>query len=285
MKKILFVFICAAILLGMASCEKFSVACGEVSSETELGSQIEIHLGGGATKATEITAVPSSLYWGATTGSGTEALQWNTNASTAAAVSSNKINTGKSQPSTPTTYNYYVSNVPLSVGANTTVSASNTTDVVVGRGSSNTTTPSVTLGHIFARVYNLTFEVPSGFTGSEIVWSIVGKSTINGTAGTYNLRTGAWTAASTTLSSYYQMSSATVSQQTASQTVDLYLIPGTYTVKIVFKLTKSGTTKTFTQSGDITIVQGKKNNVTANPATGVGTGIDDDWEGGGTGNL
>lgn len=220
------------------------------------------------TKTTNVTSVPATLYWGATTGSGSsESVKW---ASASASVSSAKIFTGKYQTLTPTSYNYYVSNIAMSVGANTTVTATNTTDVVVGRcAASTSTTPSVTLGHIFSRTGTLTFTA-SGYTVTNVSWKIVGKSTLNGTKGVYNLRTGAWTSATTKLTS----------ETTITSSSNLYLIPGTYTVKITFTASKDGNTKTFTKSGDVVLAQGKVCNITATPNL-IDFNWDDDWDDGG----
>ena len=258
-------FFVAAIAL-TASCSKLGEGDERTVDEIILGITRDSLITSFETKATAITTIPSSLYWGATTGSGTETAKWS---SASATVSSSRISTGKYQTATPTTYNYYVSNVALSVGANTTVSASNTTDVICGRVSSNSATPTVTLGHIFARTGTLSFSA-SGYTVSNVTWKIVGKSTINGTAGTYNLRTGAWTAASAKLST----------NTTISSSSNLYLIPGTYTVTISFTSTKGGVSKSYTKTGDVVLVQGKVNNITGTPNM-INSSWDDDWDDGG----
>ena len=264
------VFVLPLVLL--SGCNKaYSPEESITASEAVDGSEIVIRLDGDSlsakveTKTTNVTAVPSTLYWGATTGSGTsEAVKW---ASASATVSSSKINTGKYQTATPTAYNYYVSNVAMNVGANTSVTATNTTDVIVGRAAASTsTTPALTLGHIFARTGTLTFTA-TGYTLSNVSWKIVGKSTINGTKGVYNLRTGAWTSATTKLTSDTAITSSS----------NLYLIPGTYTVKITFTATKNGTTRTFTKSGDVVLAQGKVCNIKATPNL-VDFSWDDDWD-------
>ena len=248
------VYLLGLLAIAFVSCQKWSgEETGAAGPEIILG--VEEDGLDFSTKATAITALPSSLYWGATTGTSTEAAKWS---SASASVSSSRISTGKYQTSTPTAYNYYVSNVALSVGANTTVTASNTTDVICGRAAStSSTTPSVALGHIFARTGTISFTAPSGYTASNVSYTIVGQSTINGTAGTYNLKTGAWTAASTKLS--------TATALTASS--DMYLIPGTYTIKCTFTLTRGDFSKTYTQSGNVTLVQGKVNNITVTTAS------------------
>lgn len=213
------------------------------------------------TKATAITAVPSSVYWGATTGSSTETAKWS---ATSSSTSSSKVSTGKYQTNPVTAYNWYVANQSFTVGASTTMTvANNNTDVLAGRTAQNSTsTPSVTLNHVFARTGSLTMNTQSGYTISNVSWKIVGKSSINGTAGTYNMTTGAWTAASSTLSETAITSSS-----------DMYLIPGTYTIKCTYTLTKDDWNQTFTKSADVTIVQGKINNISGTATGGAASEI------------
>lgn len=202
------------------------------------------------TKATAVTTLPSTLYWGATTGTSTETAKWST---ASASTSSSKIYTGKYQTASPTAYNYYLASQSFTVGGDMTV-ANNGTDIVAGRlAQSTSTVPSVTLNHIFARTGSLTFNVPSGYTSSSVSWQIVGYSTVNGTAGTFNMKSQSWTAASTKLSSYTALTSSS----------DMYLIPGTYTVKISFVLTKGNFSKSYTQTGNVTLAGGKVNNIVA----------------------
>ena len=253
MKHTLLFFTLAAAVAAV-SCSKPA----ELLSRQEASAPGEIVIGVGedfsaevSTKATAITSVPSTLYWGATTGTSSESSKW---AATSASVSSSKINTGHYQTASPTAYNYYVANQSFSVGATTSMTvANNNTDVIAGRtASSSSLTPSVTLGHIFARTGTLTANAPSGYTISGVSWKIVGKSDINGTAGTYNMTSGAWSAASTKLSSETSLTSSS----------DMYLIPGTYTIKVTYTLSKGEWSSTATKSADVALVQGKINNIT-----------------------
>ena len=213
-----------------------------------------------STKATPITSIPGTLYWGATTGSSSETAKW---ATTSATVSSSKIATGKFQTYSATAYNYYVANANFTVGGNMTVSG-NGTDIIAGRlGGSTSTAPSVTLGHIFARTGTLTLNVPSGYTASSVSWQIVGYSTVNGTAGTYNMVSQSWTSASTKLTSYTAITG----------TSDLWLIPGTYTVKVSFTLTKGDFSKAYTQTGNVSLSKGYVNNISATTSTNEAVGI------------
>ncbi len=202
------------------------------------------------TKATAVTTIPSTLYWGATTGTSAESAKWST---ASASTSSSKIYTGKYQTASPTAYNYYLASQSFTVGGDMTV-ANNGTDIVAGRlAQSTSTAPSVTLNHIFARTGSLTLNVPSGYMASSVSWEIVGYSTVNGTAGTYNMKSQGWTAASAKLSSYTAITSSS----------DMYLIPGTYTVKASFVLTKGNFSKSYSQTGNVTLAGGKVNNIVA----------------------
>ena len=246
MKKLLVLF---AVLFAFVSCNKGLEAdreSREIVLNVDNGLNIDVQ-----TKASAVTSMPSSLYWGATTGSaGSESSKW---AAASASVSSNKIATGKYQTYSPTAYNYYVANKTFSLSSGSMViTTDNATDVVVGRtGSSTSNTPSVQLNHIFARTRNFSLSAGStGYTLSNVSWEIVGKSTINGTAGTYNVSTGAWTAASTKLTSYTSVSNSS----------DLYLIPGTYTLKCTYTATigDGNYTRTETKYADVVLYAGKQ---------------------------
>lgn len=203
------------------------------------------------TKATAVTSIPSSLYWGASTGSlGSETAKWSAASSS---VSTNSISTGKYQTLSPTTYNYFVANQTFSVSTSCTMTvANNNTDVICGKVSSSSTTPSVTLNHIFARTGSFTLNTQTGYSLSNVSWSIVSKGSVTGTAGTYNLSSDTWTSRSAALASTAVTSSS-----------DLYLLPGEYTITCNYTLTKGDWTNTFSKTADITLVKGKVNNVTA----------------------
>ena len=206
--------------------------------------------------------MPGTLYWGATTGSaGSETSKW---AAASATVSSNKINTGKYQTATPTTYNFYVANQNFSIAAakTTMTVANNDTDIITARVSSSSATPAIQLGHIFARTGSLTCNTVSGYTISGVSWKIVGKGDVNGTAGSFNMTTNSWESASDKLSSEIAITSSS----------DMYLIPGSYTVKVTYTLTKGDWTKTYTKSADVTLQQGKVNNISGTAVLDSGEG-------------
>ena len=235
-------------LLGI-SCQK-NVAVMQDSAEIvliveneELGVSVN-------TKAvTAVGSIPSTLYWGATTGSGPESTKWS---SSSASVSDGKINTGKYQTLLPTTYNYYLSNVALSVGENTTVTATGGTtgtDVICGRTTSSSTTPSVILTHIFARTGTITTSCANG-TLSDISYTIKAKGAGTGTSGTYNLRTESWSSTS-------GLESATA----ISGSSDMYVVPGEYIIAATATYTRGDYVVTKTLLGELPLEGGEINNI------------------------
>ena len=264
-----FSFVLMSVLAVAVSCSK-SVDMPSAG----VGDEIVLNIDGGnidmdvdtKADATALTEIPATLYWGATKGTRGNTAETRYRAATSRSVSGGKLGTGRYQTAPPTAYNHYVSNVSFTVPTtgNVTMTAANTTDVVCGWTEAQTSaTPSVTLNHIFARTGTLTCNTQSGYTISDVSWKIVGKSTVNGTAGTYNLSTGAWTAASTKLT--------TAAAITGSS--DMYLIPGTYTLSCTYTLTRGDWTQTFTKSADVTIEGGKINNISGTATGGAASQI------------
>lgn len=267
MKKNLF-FISALALCAAVSCTKESSSLLKVPEEIVLAvsDDFNAEVSLEDTKATAVTSLPGTLYWGGTKGTrgaAGEAQKWT---ATSGTVSASKISTGKYQTATPTAYNYYVSNASFTVPATGNVTmtvANNNTDIIVGwTAGSTSSTPSVALGHIFARTGSFTCNTQTGYTISNVSWKIKSKAAVSGTAGTYNLSTGAWTA-----------STATLSDQAVTNSSDLYLIPGVYTVTCSYTLSKGDYTDNFTKTADVTLVAGKVNNITATAIGGAAAEI------------
>ena len=211
------------------------------------------------TKATAITEIPSSLNFSVTTGK-LGSSETTKKASASVSPASGKIATGLYQTANATSYNYYVSNCPITFAASgSTVSASNTTDVIAGTATSDSTSPSVTLDHIFARTGNLTLNTQDGYTLSVISWSIA--SSTGGTAGTYNIATKAW-------SQLTKLATTSI-----TKTSDMYLVPGSYTLTVSYTLTKGDWTKSFTKSAVVTLVGGKINNISGTASGGAASAI------------
>ena len=211
------------------------------------------------TKATAITEIPSTLNFSVTTGT-LGSSETTKKASASVSPASGKIATGLYQTANATSYNYYVSNCPITFAASgSTVSASNTTDVIAGTATSDSTSPSVTLDHIFARTGNLTLNTQDGYTLSVISWSIA--SSTGGTAGTYNIATKAW-------SQLTKLATTSI-----TKTSDMYLVPGSYTLTVSYTLTKGDWTKSFTKSAVVTLVGGKINNISGTASGGAASAI------------
>lgn len=265
MKKFFVWALCAVLLTSvLGSCQKDQV----LGVSDGLNEEIILSVADGSidmevqTKATEITEVPTSLYLERTTG--TWKSESAKNGSASVSVSSGKINTGWYQTATPTAYNYYVSNKAITFATGgSTISASNDTDVIAGctQAATNSTTPSVTLDHVFARTGSLTANAPSGYTISDITWKIQ-SNTGAGKAGTYNIATKAWS------------STTALSQTTFTGSSDLYLVPGSYTITLSYKLTKGDWSNTFSKTATVSLAAGKVNSIsTTVPADGGATEI------------
>ena len=236
------------LLMGLVGCQKsHDVMCQEIVLHLDDEGKFTVD-----TKATAVTALPSSLYWGMTYSNGTVKQ-----ATTSKSVSSSKISTGYYQTASPTTYVHYVSNVNFTAGGTMTV-ANNGTDVIVGKSSSSSTTPFVTLNHIFARTGTLTCNTQSGYTISGVSWTITSYGSTTGTAGTYNVSSESWTARS-----------AALSETSINSSSDLYLIPGEYTIKVSYTLSKGDYSQSFTKSGRVTLSAGNVNNITCTASGGT----------------
>lgn len=266
MKKPIFLLLCAAVaVLFATSCQK-----DELKSVSSAKEQIVLSLADASidmsvsTKATEISAMPSSLYLART--SGTWKNETSVDASASKTVASDKIATGWYQSNPATPYNYYVSNVAMTFAAGgSTISASNATDVIAGctQGADDSAAPSVTLDHVFARTATLTCNAQEGYEISDISWKIASKAGgTGGTAGTYNIATKAWS------------SLTALAQQPFTSTADLYLTPGAYTVTVSYTLKKGSYTESFTKSGEVTLVAGKKNSITCTATGGSASQIE-----------
>ena len=260
-------FLFVVLMAGISSCQK--VANTNMAGDEIIISVAERYDAVVTTKTTAVTEIPSTLYWGSTTGTrgtnGETRKYHNNGSSLTGTVSGSTIATGKYQTYVPTAYNHYLSNVSFSLPGtgNVTIAASNSTDVVAGWiAGSSSSSPSITLDHIFARTGTLTLNTQTGYSLSVQSWAIESLGAITGTAGTYNLSTGAWTAVSSTLSSI-----------TISSSSDLYVIPGTYRIYCTYELSKGDWAHTFTKYADVTLVGGKINNITGTATGGNATEI------------
>ena len=271
-----FMIFAAAALSLLVACNK-AVDSGVTVETNYDGDEIVIGVGSTFdaildTRATAITPssnLPSTLYWG---GTGSAAGNWNTTSSsvtwTGSGSKTTSIATGKYvNSSSPATVTYYVTNLgassgtqPMSIGSPTILTvANNNTDVLCGKVSSSSASPSLALEHIFCRTGSFSVSPISGYYLENVVWQIKGKSTsgIQGTAGTYNMTTGDWATATT------KMNSLT----TVTNSSDLYLIPGDYTLSLSFNLCKgegnAKVSKSYSKTADVTFPKGKICNISA----------------------
>ena len=239
----------------------FAASCAKsVEPENQNPKEIVLCVGGDTidmqvqTKTTAITTVPSSLYYSMTTGT-LGSAETSKKESASGNVGSGKIATGVYQSLTPTSYNYYVSNAAITFAASgSTISAVNTTDVIAGKVTSKETNPSVKLDHVFARTGTLTLNTQSGYTLSNVSWKI--ESSTAGTGGTYNIAKNIWT------------SVTALSSTAITETSDLYLVPGDYTLSVTYTLTMGDWKQTFTKKATVTLVAGKVNNISGTASGG-----------------
>ena len=245
-------------LLGALSCEVLP----EPLKLSEDG--IRFHVKDVATKTTEVTAstlASSGFNVSATSGtSGSEAEVF-TNA--AFSLSSGAYSGGQFWPVDEPAggYHFYASNATLAYHAGgATVSALNSTDVVCAYlpdpdfGEEN----ELTFTHVFARLDTVKVVAESGYTISNVSIRVTPK-----TGGTYDLRAGAGHADGMGWSSPVTGSETAVATVLGANVPDLYMVPGTYTMKVSWTATKGGSVENFTdETVDFALEAGKRSEVT-----------------------
>ena len=256
-------FLLAFFLLLPTGCRKDGPSPASAAEKTE---EVKLYLWRDpSTKTSEVTQL-STVFWGTTTGgnaagSSPELVNWCADGN--GALSANAVNgvvsTGRYiDASAPESRNYYVANVDFTLGSVTTLSALNTMDIVAGRVfGSSTSTPSVTLQHIFARLGTLTLDPPAGYSLSDISWSLQGKTLPFGTTGTYNLTSGSWSGCS-----------GLESARSINSGSDLYLIPGTYTLLCHYTLSRYGQEQELSAQAEVTLQEGRIHHVTGTAVIG-----------------
>ena len=253
----------AAIAVAGASCLQLeqpvlieNLSGDEIVFGADAHIEAETKASSGTTETTSLT----SFYVSAVTGSaGSESSAFNSTQFSQVQGSSPATYKGsKMWPSSDQSYKFYASNRPLTfAAAGTTVSATNTTDVVCAYLTNGTykTKNTLTFEHIFARFGRVDVVAESGYTISNISIRITPK-----TGGTYNLRTGAGKTDGTGWSSVTTGSATVVANATGANGNDIYLVPGTYEVKATWTATQSGTSITYTDKVvSVPIVGGKTN--------------------------
>lgn len=212
------------------------------------------------TKATAITpdnykTTLTKFYVSCTTGSaGSETSKWNSTEFTSNGASTPVYSGGKWWPNSNLSYHFYASNKELSFAdAGTTIAAENSTDCIVCYLTGPTYKEQNTLAfeHVFARLGGVTVTAASGYTISNITISITPK-----TGGTYNLRTGAWTAPTTGTATNI----ANTTPGTKSN--DIYLVPGEYTLTAGWTAVIGDYTRTYSGvTASVTLERGKVNTI------------------------
>lgn len=152
-----------------------------------------------------------------------------------------------------------------------TISASNAHDIICAYAANPTykSVNTLSFDHIFARLTDVTVSAVSPYTISDVSISITPL-----VSGTYNLYTGAGQTDGTGWSNTSAAASASViASATGTNSNDIYLVPGSYTLTASWTATKDNYTQTFTdKTVDVDLVAGKTNKITAS-LTGDGTEI------------
>lgn len=249
--------VASLVLLSFASCKKEDSLVRPAPEgkllpvEFSVNDEFAVEVMG--TKAvTEVTtATLSTIYVSATTGTaGSETSKWNSIAFTK--NGSNFTSAGRYWPATDPQYHFYASNVALTANAaGCTVAPNGTADVVCAYLASPTylETNALTFSHIYSRIATLSLAAAdaTNFTVSNISWKLLAAKT----SGTYNIRTGAWT--------------ATGADKTLTASPDVLIVPGTYSLQCTYTIAdKNGNySKTFTKTASITLAAGKKYTISA----------------------
>lgn len=259
-------FFLAVFLLLPTGCRKGCPVPPSTTPEPEKMEEVKLSLWRDpSTKTSAITQL-STVFWGTTTGgdaegSSPEQVNWcsGANGALSATPANGIVSTGRYvDKSAPGSRNYYVANVDFNLGSSTTLYALNTTDIVAGRVfGSSTSTPAVTLHHIFARLGTFTLTPPAGYTLSDISWSLQGKTLPFGTAGSYNMTNGSWSGCS-----------GLVLATPVSSGSDLYLIPGIYTLSCRYTLTLNGQNQVVEAQSDIKLQEGKIHHISGTAVAG-----------------
>lgn len=182
---------------------------------------------------------------------------------------------GKYWPASNVSYRFYAvypkSYTMTAAAAGATIAASNAHDIVCAYASSATykSANTLTFNHIFARLGSVTVNQGSGYTISSITISITPN-----TGGTYNLRTGAGKTDGTGWSNLIAGSATTIANKTGSNSNDIYLVPGSYTLTASWTAANSPYSKSFSgKTVIVNLVAGKTNNIICT-LTGDGTEIE-----------
>ena len=279
MKKTLFYFATALVAL---------VACSKEDNpdwpESCAGNEISFIMGGdfaaavgtrGATPVT--TANITSIHVSATTGSSSETAVFTS------ALFEKDGSTWKGSkywPATDPGYHFYAANIEIAhTSSGATVSPSDaSTDIVVAYLANPTFQQqnALEMGHIFAQVGTVGMKAPEGYAVTDMKVSIIPRI-----GGTYNLKSGQWTARGEEQDVTYILGNAsagvTVSTEANNETYtgpdnDLWLLPGEYVLTATYTISKGDYSNAFTKTCTVMLLQGRNNNI--GPLVDVTTGKD-----------
>lgn len=259
--------ITAALAAATASCQHILVPEQDGTSADEIvfaasGSAFDAQVD---TKASEVTSLTSFKAAAITGAPGSETAAWNN-----ATFTGDGNYTGhKSWPASNPSYSFYATNrsgaAPMTFSdGQMTISATNAQDILcaylpaasVAYKARNT----LHFEHIFARLCNVVVQAESGYTISSVNIVITPR-----TGGTYNLTEGAGASDDTGWSSLVTGDPVTVASSTGTNTNDIYLVPGTYTVSASWTASQPGGSS-ISYSGktvDVVITRSKRNTITA----------------------
>lgn len=236
------------------------------------------------TRATAATALTSFKAAATTGAAGSETTAWNNVTFTGDGAETPTYTGGKYWPYTDPGYHFYA--VSVAEGADsapalafaaggTTVTTDGTKDVVCAylpyADGSYKVKNHLNFAHIYARLSTVTVNASASYAISNVTVSLVNAKT----GGTYNLRTGSsrtdgtgWSAltpaaAGDTPLYTYAGPIAAGSQHTGADN-DLYVVPGTYSLKATWTASWDDYTQTFTDvvsTGTIDLVGGSVNAV------------------------
>ena len=156
-------------------------------------------------------------------------------------------------------YHFFASNVEMS--ETQTISANTDTDVIVAYLPNPVfrETNTLTFKHIFARLHNVTIEIPSGYTVSDVDVRITPY-----TSGVFDIRTGYNQTNGTGWSNLVAGEFISISAADGSvKENDIYLIPGEYSLYASWTVHKDDYSYTYNNvEYHVVLVGGKENNVT-----------------------
>ena len=223
-------------------------------AEAQVGTPIMFYsVAEDASRATAVTSL--STFEVVCENSGTSAQVWSIPSVT---KDGNLYHTGKLWPSSDGHFAFYAANVSLThaAGGPTVSPSTAATDVVVAytpydEDDYKHNVP-LTFGHIYSRIGTITIVSPTNYTVT--VNSLALSAPVGGT---YNVRTGAWTA-----------TGAAAAQTLSTGANDVYVVPGTYTLTVNYTITSTvdpNYSETLSKSASVTLQQGKVNSITATP--------------------